>query len=101
MLNFKGHAIEDDALFKQAQLLIKTEKYTQAENNYLKIIQNTPDSILIDDTYFKLAELYLNQLNNPEKAKEMYQKIIFEFPSSIYLVEARKKYRKLRGDIIQ
>lgn len=101
LLNFKGHAIEDDALFKQAQLLIKTEKYTQAENNYLKIIQNTPDSILIDDTYFKLAELYLNQLNNPEKAKEMYQKIIFEFPSSIYLVEARKKYRKLRGDIIQ
>jgi len=99
--NFKGHAIEDDALFKQASLLIKTKNYTQAESNYLKIIQNTPDSVLIDDTYFTLAELYLNQLNNSEKAKEMYQKIIFEFPSSIYLVDARKKYRKLRGDSIQ
>ncbi len=101
LLNFKGHAIEDDALFKQANLLIKIKNFIQAENNYLKIIQNTPDSVLIDDTYFALAELYLNQLDNPEKAKEMYQKIIFEFPSSIYLVDARKKFRRLRGDSIQ
>ena len=38
---------------------------------------------------------------NIEKAKEYYQKIIFDFPSSIHLVDARKKYRKLRGDEIQ
>ncbi len=99
--NFKGHAIEDDALYKQAELYIKTEKFSLAASNYLKIIQNIPESILLDDTYFQLAELYNNQLNNPEKAKKMYQKIIFEFPSSIYLVDARKKYRKLRGDDIQ
>jgi len=100
LLNFKGHAIEDDALFKQAELYTTIQKYTQAENNYLKIIKNYPTSILLDNTYFQLAELYNNALNNSEKAKEMYQKIIFEFPSSIYLVEARKKYRKLRGDTI-
>lgn len=101
LVNFKGHSIEDDALFKQAELYIKTKKYTEAENNYLKIIQTYPESILIDDTYFQLAELYVNHLNDSEKAKEMYQKIIFEHASSIYLVDARKKYRKLRGDDIQ
>ena len=42
----------------------------------------------------------INKLNNIEKAKEYYQKIIFEYPSSIYLVDSRKKYRKLRGDVI-
>jgi len=47
-----------------------------------------------------MAELYSKQLNLPEKAKEYYQKIIFEYPSSIYLVDARKKYRELRGDTI-
>lgn len=99
--NFKGHAIEDDALFKQAELFIKTEDYSLAKLNYLKIIQNIPESILTDDACFQLAELYNSKLNDPEKAKEMYQKIIFEFPSSIYLVDARKKYRKLRGDNIQ
>ena len=99
--NFKGHAIEDDALFKQAELFTKTENYFLAEKNYLKIIQVYKESILIDSTYYYLAELYLNKINKPEKAMEMYQKIIFEYPSSIYLVDARKKYRKLRGDDIQ
>ena len=47
-----------------------------------------------------MAEIYKNNLLDIEKAKEYYQKIIFEHPSSIYLVDARKKYRKLRGDNI-
>jgi outer membrane protein assembly factor BamD (BamD/ComL family) len=47
-----------------------------------------------------MAELYVNELKDLEKAKEYYQKIIFDYPSSIYLVDARKKFRKLRGDSI-
>ena len=95
---FKGRGIEDEALFKQASLFTRLEKYTDAENNYLKIIELNKDGILVDDAYFLVAKLYQNKLNNNEKAKEMYQKIIFEFPSSIYLVDARKRFRELRGD---
>lgn len=98
--NYKGHPIEDEALFKQAQLLEKTNAFQQAENNYLKLISINKNDILADDANYFLAELYLNHLNNIEKAKEYYQKIIFEYPSSIFLVDARKKYRKLRGDQI-
>ncbi len=101
LLRFKGHAIEDDALYKQAKLYFNTKYYKKAEKNFLRIIENYPESILIDDSYFQLAKLYENNLNNNDLAKEMYQKIIFEYPSSIYLVEARKKFRLLRGDNIQ
>ena len=101
LLNYKGHAIEDDALFKQAELSIIKGDFKSAEKNFLNLIQNNPESILLDDTYFQLAELYENKLNDKELAKEMYQKIIFDFPSSIYLVEARKRFRVLRGDDIQ
>jgi tetratricopeptide (TPR) repeat protein len=101
LIKFKGHAIEDDALYKQAELYIETNDYKAAEKNFLVIIQKFSESILIDDTYFQLAELYENLLINEELAKEMYQKIIFDYPSSIYLVDARKRYRKLRGDDIQ
>jgi len=100
LTNFKGHAIEDEALFKQAKLLEKSGELIKAENNYLQIIALNKDDILADDAIYYLAELYLNQLNTIEKAKEYYQKIIFEYPSSIYLVDSRKKYRKLRGDVI-
>ncbi len=101
LVKFKGHAIEDDALFKQAKLYIKTDKFEKAEKNFLSIVQNYPESILIDDSYFLLAKMYENNLNNNDLAKEMYEKIIFEYPSSIYLVEARKRFRLLRGDDIQ
>ncbi len=100
LTNFKGHPIEDEALFKQAKLFEKIKKYDFAENNYHKIINLQSDGILVDNAYFKLGQLYDFKLNDIEKAKEMYQKIIFEFPSSIFLVDARKRFRKLRGDTI-
>ncbi len=97
---YKGHPIEDEALFKQASLFIKTNQLKEAEDNYLKIIHLNKEDILADDAVYNLAELYENQLKIPSKAKEYYKKIIFEYPSSIFLVDARKKYRKLRGDTI-
>jgi tetratricopeptide (TPR) repeat protein len=97
---YKGHPIEDEALFKQAQLFEKINQFTNAENNYLQIINLNKEDILADDAHYYLAELYLNKLNSPEKAKEYYQKMIFNYPSSIYVVDARKKFRNLRGDVL-
>jgi len=98
--DYKGQKIEDEALFKQADLFSKTKQFQKAINNYTQIIALDKDGIFVDDSIYQIAEIYLNQLINTEKASEYYQKIIFEHPSSIYLVDARKKYRKLRGDIV-
>ncbi|MBA6156221.1 tetratricopeptide repeat protein [Tenacibaculum sp. S7007] len=98
--NYKGQPIEDESLFKQAQLFAKQKKYDDAILNYAKILALDKEGIFIDDVYYQMAELYNNELNNPEKAKEYYQKIIFDHANSIYLVDARKKFRKLRGDIV-
>jgi len=100
LTKYKGQPIEDEALFKQAELYTKRKEYSKAEANYLKIIEIDALGILVDDSYYMLAELYAKPLDNSGKAKEMYQKIIFEYASSIYLVEARKKFRILRGDKI-
>lgn len=97
---FKGQPIEDEALFKKAELFTKKKKYDEAILTYARILEIDEKGILADDVYYNIAELYNNELNNPEKAKEYYQKIIFDYPSSIYLVDARKKFRKLRGDTI-
>lgn len=96
--NYKEHSIVDEALFLQATLFEKTANFTKAETNYLAIIELNKDDILVDNAIYNLAELYLNKLNNPQKATEYYQLIIFEYPSSIFLVDARKKFRNLRGD---
>ena len=96
----KGEKIEDEALFKQAKLLQELGQLDKARVNYLKIIDFFQDDILIDDAYFALAKLYEEQLNDPMKAQSNYEKIIFNYPDSIFYVESRKKYRLLRGDVI-
>lgn len=96
-----GEVIYDDVLFLQAKLLIKQEKFIEAIDSLEKIIAADNQGFLTDDIYYLMAETNNNHLNDVEKAKEYYQKIIFDHPSSIYLVEARKKFRKLRGDNIE
>lgn len=98
--NHKTEPIVAQALFKQAQLFEEKAQFEKAQTNYELIIANYRDGILVDDTYYKLAHIYEQYLNEPEKAKVLYEQIIFNHVDSIYFVEARKKYRALRGDAI-
>lgn len=95
-----GESITDQALYQQALLYEKNSLFLKAEANYLSIIKDYKDDILADDAHYRLAELYNTQLSKPEEAKALYEKIIFDFEDSIYFIEARKKYRRLRGDTI-
>lgn len=100
LLNHKGESIEDEALLKQGEIYEKMGEFTKAEANYLKIIQFYGEDILADDAHFRLATIYETELDQPQKAKEHYEQIIFNHADSIYFVEARKKFRMLRGDAI-
>lgn len=96
----KGESIEDQALFMQAKLFEDTKQLEKAEACYQYIIANYRDDILADDALYYLAELYQHHLSQPEKAKELYEKILFNHEDSIYFIEARKRFRMLRGDAI-
>ena len=96
----KGESITDQTLYQQAKLYEKKKKYINAEANYQEIITDYRDGILADDAYYYLAELYNTHLAKPEEAKALYEKIIFEHQDSIYFIEARRKFRMLRGDSI-
>ncbi|MBW8242948.1 tetratricopeptide repeat protein [Muricauda oceani] len=98
--NHKGEKIEDEALLKQAELLVEQKNYESAEFNYQKIVEFYADGILADDAHFALGELYENILNEPEKAKSNYEKIIYNYQDSYYFPQARKNFRRLRGDAI-
>lgn len=100
LINHKGEKIEDEALLKMGELYEATEQYEQAETNYKKLIEFYSEDILADDAHFHLAKLYQGPLAQPEKAKALYERIIFDFADSIYFIEARKRYRTLRGDAI-
>ncbi|MEC3905955.1 tetratricopeptide repeat protein [Tamlana sp. 2201CG12-4] len=96
----KTKPIIAQTLYKQAQLFELKAQFEKARTNYEAIIENYRDGILVDDAYFNLAKIYENALNQPEKAKTLYEQIVFHHADSIYFVEARKRFRALRGDAI-
>ena len=69
-----------------------------ALSQYQSIIAQHSDGIYIDEALFFSAEIY-DKLKQPDLAKPLYEKIIFNHQDSIYFIDARKKYRQLRGDI--
>jgi tetratricopeptide (TPR) repeat protein len=97
---FKNHALADEILYKKAQIELKHAKYAQAATRYEAILNNYGEDVLADDALFKLADLNENQFKNIEKAKALYQQLLEKYPGSLYVVEARKRFRKLRGDSI-
>ncbi|RKR14454.1 tetratricopeptide repeat protein [Maribacter vaceletii] len=98
--NHKGEKIEDEALLKQGEFLEQLKEYEQAKFNYQKIIEFYAQGILADDAYYALGMLYENKLNKPQKAKEQFEKIIYNYQDSYYAPTARKHFRRLRGDAI-
>ncbi|MBA3649566.1 MAG: tetratricopeptide repeat protein [Chitinophagales bacterium] len=95
---FPQHALADDVLFEKARILLKQKKYTEAAAMFNEIDSNYSFDLLADDALFELAQLYENNLNNKEKAMDLYKQILLKYKGSIYVIEARKRFRDLRGD---
>ena len=95
---YKGQEIEDETLLRIGQIYEKLGDYASALSNYQSIIDNHKEGIYIDEALYFSAEIYNKQLKDVEKAKSLYEQVLFNHEDSIYFIDARKKFRQLRGD---
>lgn len=72
--------------------------FDKAIERYEYLIDNYYDDIKADNALYELAEIYENVIGDKARASELYEKIFVDFDSSTFASDARKKYRKLRGD---
>jgi tetratricopeptide (TPR) repeat protein len=98
LIKHKGESIEDETLLKIGQIFEEKKEFLNALNNYQILLENHKESVYIDEALYFSAEIYNKELNESEKAKNLYEKIIFKHPDSIFYTEAQKQYRTLRGD---
>jgi tetratricopeptide (TPR) repeat protein len=95
---FPGNSLADDILMAKARLLIQQKDYAGAVPLLKKIAGEHSTSLWADDAIFMLGDIYENHLANKEEAKIYYQKIITDYAGSLWINEARKRFRLLRGD---
>ena len=96
--NFPDHSLEDDVIYLKSKIYSKQRKYDLQSEMLETIVNDFSDGIRADNALYELAELYETKLGDIEKAKELYEKLFTEYSNSTLAVEARKKFRSLRGD---
>lgn len=95
---YPTNTLTDDILIAKARIFIRQKQYATAVTSLQKIVDEHPAELWADDAIYMMADLYENRLNDKAKAQILYQKIITGYPSSLWISEARKKFRILRGD---
>jgi len=95
---YPDHDLEDDILYQQAEIHHRSREYEQALKLYTKVYTDFNEEIRADNALMRCAEIYENDLDNKEKAMELYEKLYLDFSNSTFAVEARKRFRILRGD---
>jgi len=96
-VQFPSHSLGDDVLYLKAKIAETMGDFERAKDLYNTLIGTYPNDILVDNAYYFLAQIYQFKLNNPEKAKEAYQNLIEKHTNSIFIVDSRNQFRKLRG----
>ena len=96
---FPDAPIVDEAWFLKAEIYRAANNLDKAIAAYQTVADRFPDDVLADNAHYMLATIYENQLKNKQAAMDHYLKIITDYASSIFVTDARKRYRALRGDV--
>ena len=61
-----------------------------------RLVDFYPQDITADDALMLMAQLNEERLGNNQKAIECYEKLLVDYPSSLYVDRARKRYNALK-----
>jgi tetratricopeptide (TPR) repeat protein len=95
---FGYHPILQHVSYKKAMIFRQQGQYGAADSLFRMVYREYPDGVLADEALMQAAALNEKQLNRPDKAMECYLELIEKYPGSIFVPDARRKYRSLRGD---
>jgi tetratricopeptide (TPR) repeat protein len=96
--DFSDHSLVDDILWLKANILFELGKWEEALVPLEKISSRYAEDVLGDDALFLTGRIYEEKLKNKAKAMDIYQQFLKAYPGSVYVAEARKRFRVLRGD---
>lgn len=95
---YKNTTLTDEIYFLKAKVYKKLAQYDQSLLWLDKISTDFKHEIYGDDAAFMRATITEEFLREREKAMQLYQQFLIDYPASIYTAEARKRFRILRGD---
>ena len=91
------HTLNDEILMKKYEIDSRQHNHEQAAGYLMEIVSKYGEDILADNALFLLAEMQEKVFKDENKAAEYYKEILINYTGSMFVVEARKRYRKITG----
>ncbi len=98
LVKYNYHSIVDEVLYLKAQTELELGHIERALVSLGKIKEAHYFEILGDDALFLMGTIYQDSLGDNETAMSLFNDLLTKFPGSIYVAEARTRFRDLRGD---
>ncbi len=92
------HPLHDEVLFRKGEIMMNIGEFEMADSLFAQVTKIYPEDILADNALMKRAELFDTYFKNPDQAMLLYQQLMLDYPGSLFVVDARKRFRELRGD---
>ena len=96
---FPGHSLIDEILFTKANIFRKQGEFEKAVQLYNELVNVHFEGIYADDALFALAEIEEKHFKDLAKAQTHYERLLNYFPGSLFVIDARKRYRALKGEV--
>jgi len=100
LTEFPLHSLTDEIFMLKAKIHTRFGEFAQAKELYQRVLEFHFKDITADDALYRLAEIADKIDNDSVKAMELYERLLTEYPGSLYVVDARKRFRELRGDVL-
>lgn len=97
---YPAHSLGDEIHMKKARAYQLRGEWINAVIELEELLKFYPTDILADDALYQLGDISETNLLDPEKAKEYYKRILFDYKGSLYTSEARKRFQALRGEAL-
>src|SRR5664280_1050298 len=97
-LAFKDHPIFPHMYMEKAHILIKQGKFREADTLLGTVVSRYPEDVLADQALYLRAHMNEGDLKDAAKGMVYYEFLMSKYPGSIYVPEARVRFRSLRGD---
>ncbi len=89
------HSLFDEVLLFRAEIAMRQQNYASADSLLNELLMKYPYDLTADDAIMYLAFISEEYYKDKEKARQYYQRIILDYPNSLYATRAREMYSRL------
>ncbi len=93
---FVLHSITE---LRHAEMILAEDDFDEAIKLFENIAEEGEKNIYADKALYLLGKTYHSGLGNREKALEIYERLLIEFPNSLYIDEARNEILLIRNKL--